>query len=323
MKLGIVAPSSVVPQIELARGLTRLGEAGFDIELHPQCSEQYFTFAGTDASRCNALWAYANDPSIDVVWCARGGYGAQRLLPMLDKLTQQHGRPPEKLLVGYSDITVLHEYVHTRWNWSTLHAAMPAASNYREIIPPEFDATVAFVKREPATPPWSGKALQWITDPPIRDLRAPVVGGNLTLWCCLAGTPFLPDSRGRILFFEDLGEHYYRLDRMMVQMEQARMLDGVSAIVLGDFCNCTDDAGECLASDDGAKKKPLRPTFDEQEAFEAIFAAVGKRRRIPIAMGLGVGHGPHFAPLPLGATYTLARDGSFDLAEWEWIQART
>lgn len=319
MKLGIIAPSSVVPQIELAHGLTRLASAGFDIELHPQCAEQHFTFAGTDQSRCNALWTYANDPSIDVVWCARGGYGAQRLLPMLDKLTQQHGPPSKKLLVGYSDITVLHEYVRTRWNWSTLHAAMPAAPNYREIPASEFDSTIAYARGQRANPPWATATLRWLTDPPAHDLRAPIVGGNLSLWTCLAGTPYLPDARGRILFFEDLGEHYYRIDRMMVHLEQSRMLDGVAAIVLGDFLNCTDDPGEVLAGAEGITRKPLRPTYSEREAFEHIFATLGKRRKLPIAMGLPVGHGPHFAPLPLGATYTIRRDGSFDLVEWAWM----
>jgi muramoyltetrapeptide carboxypeptidase len=319
MKLGIIAPSSVVPQIELANGLTRLAGSGFDIELHPQCAQQHFTFAGTDAARCDALWQFANDPSIDVLWCARGGYGAQRLLPMLDMLTEKHGVPARKLLVGYSDITVLHEYVRTRWNWATLHAAMPAASNYREIVPEEYESTVAFVRGEPASPPWTHATLRWLTGAPVSDFAAPLVGGNLCLWTCLAGTRYVPDARGKVLFFEDLGEAYYRLDRMMVQMEQAGMLNGVRAIVLGDFLNCNDDPGDVLANADGTARKPLRPTYDEATAFEHIFATVGRRLGIPIATGLPVGHGPHFAPLPLGATYNLGRDGSITLTSWDWF----
>lgn len=319
MRVGIVAPSSVVPQVELARGLTRLRDQGFDIVVHAQVAEQSFTYAGTDDARCEAIWQYATDPTIEVIWCARGGYGAQRLLPMLDKLTHQHGRPEPKLLVGYSDITVLHEYVRTRWNWSTLHAAMPAASNYREIIPAEFDSTVAFVKHENASPPWTQTTLRWLTDPPAKDIRAPIIGGNLSLWASVAGTTYLPDHRGRVLFFEDVGEEFYRLDRMMVQIEQARMLDGAAAIVLGDFLDCKDDPSTCLAGDPGTERKPLRPTYDQAAAFYEIFTKLGRRLNLPIAIGLPVGHGPHFAPLPLGATYDLRRDGSIALVDWDWL----
>src|SRR3954463_15490512 len=121
IQVGIVAASSVVPALEFELGIGHLRSLGYDVTVHPDVLAQHFTFAGTDAQRAAALFDYASDDRFNVIWTARGGYGAGRLLPLLDELTAKHGRPPAgKLLVGYSDVTVLHEYARTRWDWSTL-----------------------------------------------------------------------------------------------------------------------------------------------------------------------------------------------------------
>src|SRR5207244_5093163 len=128
MRVGIVAASSQVPAVEFEAGVRHLKEFGFEPVVHEQVSARHFIFPGTDEERARGFFEYAKDPGISIVWMARGGYGAQRILPLLDELTAKQGKPAKKLLVGYSDVTVLHEYVRTRWGWSTLHAPMPAAS---------------------------------------------------------------------------------------------------------------------------------------------------------------------------------------------------
>ncbi len=318
-RIGIFAASSTVPMIEFERGVQHLRESGFEPIVHAQVSKQHFTFAGTDEQRVTALFEYAMDRTIPVLWAARGGYGAARLLSLLDKLTKHRGIPPKKLLVGYSDVTVLHEYVRNAWGWSTLHAPMPAAANFSTLDPAEFAAIVAYVRGKPADAPWAHKPLGWLTEPPAESITAPLIGGNLSLWQNLAGTPYQPSAAGKILFFEDLGEPYYRIDRMVSHLVQARMLDGAAAIVLGDFCNCRDEDNQCWANADGTEKKSLRRTFNEREAFDEIFGTVGRRLGIPIAFGLPVGHGPHYAPLPLGATYQLGLDGMLKLVSWDWL----
>src|SRR5689334_5353815 len=99
-RIGIVAASSVVPPVEFEAGVAHLRDNGFDVRVHGAVLRQHFTFAGTDEQRAGALVEFAHDPAIDVVWLARGGYGATRLLPMLDRLTATRGKPPRKLLVG-------------------------------------------------------------------------------------------------------------------------------------------------------------------------------------------------------------------------------
>jgi muramoyltetrapeptide carboxypeptidase len=334
MRVGIVAACSAVGQVELALGTEMLRESGFEVKVHPQCARQHFTFAGTDEERAEAFYEYAIDDGIDVIWCARGGYGAGRLLPILRKLAEQLGAPSErKLLVGYSDVTMLHEFVRKDWSWGTLHAPMPAA-NLRALRSEEWTAIVDLVGGRATTPPWQQTRLRFLTDPPSQPIRAELIGGNLSLWTSLAGTDFQPRARRRILFFEDLSERPYRIDRMLTQVVQSGMLDGAAAIVLGDFTDCDDENNQCLktpADDESwqrlrrgdwssAERMPLRKVYSLDEALGEIFGTVGRRMGIPVAAGLPVGHGPNFSPLPLGARYELRPEGSLRLMSWKWLR---
>src|SRR5207248_3075871 len=108
------------------------------------------------------------------------------------------------------------------------------------------------------------------------------------------------------LFFEDIGEAPYRLDRMMTQMIQSGMLEGAAGIILGDFTNCNDETFSVRASlSSPDEKKSLRKIYTTDEALTEIFGNMGARLDISIVKGLGIGHGDGFAPLPLGARYRL------------------
>src|SRR5687768_6084898 len=160
-------------------------------------------------------------------------------------MTRDHGPPPRKLLVGYSDVTVLHEFVRRRWNWPTLHAPMPAA-DLSAIKPEEWHATVELVKRNRTPIPYERPSMQFITDRPAASIAGELIGGNLSLWQSLMGTPWQPDVRGKILFLEDLSEPFYRIDRMFTHVVQSGGLDGAAAIELGDFTDCKDESHQVL-----------------------------------------------------------------------------
>ena len=319
VKIGIFAASSIVPEIEFARGIEHLKQHGFDPVIQPQVRQHEFMFPGTDEARAESIYQLAMDPTLEVLWAARGGYGAGRLLPILDKLTAARGQPPKKLLVGYSDVTVLHEYVRSRWGWSTLHAPMPAASNFSSLDSAEWNSILDYIKRKPTSPPWEHKPLTWMTNPPESPIDAELVGGNLSLWAALVGTPYLSSPRNRIIFLEDTDEAFYRIDRMMVQLIQSGALDGAAALILGDFTDCHDENNTCLAAPQGDTRKPLRHVFTQQEAFDEIFTKPARAIGLPLASGLGVGHGPYYAPLPLGARYRLTPQGRLTLVEWDWL----
>lgn len=331
--IGIVSPCSTTPQVELSLGVDRLTDAGFKVRVHPQCGKQHFWFAGEDAERAGALFEYACDPEIDLIWSARGGSGGPRLLPILDELTAKHGKPPKKLLAGYSDVTALHQYVHSRWGWSTLHASMPA-SDFYDISDPHFDAMLSLVRRQRVEMPWKNRRMKFLTPPPPEPITGTLVGGNLAVWNYLSGTPWqMRDMKGKLLFFEDLSEGYYRIDSMFNQIEQAGGLDGIAGIVLGSFQACDDEISKVLkhkpapadiraALKDKSKQEtiPLRPSYGEMEALTKIFARRGEAHGFPVAFGLPVGHGPEYAALPLNADYTLTPDGGLGLVKWDWLR---
>lgn len=305
MKIAITAASSAVPEIELEEGADRLRAEGFDVRVDPRCLARHFTYAGTDDQRAMSLWEAAVSDA-QVVWMARGGYGAARLLPMLDELTKQHGPPARKMLVGYSDVTVLHEYVRRRWGWTTLHAPMPATANFGKYDPAQWEALMWMVRgQRPDDEVWG--RVSWMTE--AVEVEGELVGGNLSLWASLVGTPYAPTpARGRILFLEDIGERFYRIDRMVTQIRQAGLIDGALAIVLGDFTDCDDDAIKKVKQRGGGTR-PLRLAIAKEEALREIFGGLG----VPVATGLPVGHGPGFAPLLLGGIYRVSREGEVEM----------
>jgi muramoyltetrapeptide carboxypeptidase len=332
-RVGIVAPSSKVPEVEFEMGLSRLRESGFEPVAHPHTLKGHLFFAGTDEQRARAVWEMALDESVPIVWCARGGYGSARILPLLDAYAKKRrARVPKKLLIGFSDSTALLEYVRTRWGWATLHAPMPGLRQFCALPADEWSALVAAIRGESPRFPWQDKKLTFFGVTPRKALTGPLVGGNLAVFSSLVGTPYAIQARGKIVFFEDVDENLYRVDRMFQQILASGGLKGARAIVLGNFNGCRDLVPNVLSSmpsnpalrDKWAKEPDLsqltllRPPMDTVEALAAIFSEATRVHKIPVAAGLPVGHGPGKAPLPMGGTYELTPKGELRLKRWEW-----
>ncbi|MEM8496209.1 MAG: LD-carboxypeptidase [Planctomycetota bacterium] len=323
-RVGIFTPASPIGMVELEMGVAVMRDAGFEVAVHDQASAQHFIFAGTDAQRVGALWDLATDDAIEVVWCARGGYGCTHLLPLLDRLTAEHGPPAKKLLVGYSDVTVLHHYVRARWGWDTLHANMPASASFVAMDESQRDATFALVKDGKPTESgrvFGGATLDFFANAPAGPIEGEVLGGNLATWNYLTGTPWAPtpeEIAGRFLFFEDLGEGFYKMDAYLTQLDQAGGLDGIAGLILGGFHDCTDEQATRLASPPTDAQAdppmvPLRPTYDERESMSRITAPLAAKHGFPVAWKLPVSHGPDYGPLMLGAKHELTPEGWFVL----------
>jgi muramoyltetrapeptide carboxypeptidase LdcA involved in peptidoglycan recycling len=151
------------------------------------------------------------------------------------------------------------------------------------------------------------------------------------MWQCVIGTPYAGRANGKILFLEDVDERPYRIDRMLTQLVQSGGLVGVRAIILGDFTNCDDEASMCLKPLEAGtnpyqllegierrERIPLRKVFPLDAALGEILGTVGQRLKIAVAVGLPVGHGPNYSPLPLGAEYRLTPDGKLKMTRWDW-----
>jgi muramoyltetrapeptide carboxypeptidase len=340
-RVGIFAPSSKVPETEFGMGLDRILAAGIEPVVHPHTLKGHLFFAGTDEERAEAFWQLAQDPGLPILWAARGGYGSARILPLLDKLARKRRKPlPRKLLVGYSDSTALHEYVRTRWGWAGLHAPMPGLRQFCALPEGEWQRLLAALRGEKvsAPTPVSGDALQWIGGrKPRGAIRAPMVGGNLSVWASLIGTPYEIQARGKIVFLEDVDENLYRVDRMVQQLIHSGSLKGAKAVVLGNFLSCRDlvprvlvavpgdpeARAKAIKEPDASQLAPLRATMEPATALEAIFSEIPRLCGVPVASSLPVGHGPGKWPLALGGSYELNARGGLKLLKWEWPLKRS
>lgn len=319
----IVAPSGCVVPWELERGLNRLRDQGFMPRVNEGISGRWFVFAGDDATRAAGFWAAATSRDSRIVWAARGGYGAARILPELERLTRLHGPPPRKLLCGYSDITALHAFVRYRWHWATLHCDMPASSRFAE-GGADFDAAVRLVRGEgvqAARPAWCEEPLSAYGKPGATPLEGVLAGGNLTVLTTLIGTPYRPrfPDRDAILFLEDVSEAPYRIDRYLNQLVQSDFFNDVRAVVLGTFDDCDDQPSTTIRPD--GTSTTSRPKMSPAEWRQHVFSDLSLRVGVPVFYTLPVGHGPERAPLPLHARCRVRVGEPIELLSWDWPPA--
>lgn len=258
--IGIVAPSFVVPEIELDLGVERLKSEGFQVRVHPQCYERQRFLAGDDETRAGAFLEFVNNPEIDVIWFARGGYGAARLIPSLLRVK----KPKKKILVGYSDATVLLNFVQQRWGWRAVHAMMPGGKEFLRTHGEDWEAILSLVKSD-SKPKNNGRFSSHILSQLkkyelgdrageavihalsskekifLNSQKTRYVGGNIATLSSIAGTPAFPRvPRNAVIFLEDVTESPYRIDRMITQLRQAGLFRNANAVLLGTFTKCAD-----------------------------------------------------------------------------------
>ncbi|WP_239095060.1 S66 peptidase family protein [Planotetraspora silvatica] len=265
-RVALVAPSGPVDPVRLARGEQVLLDLGLEVGTSHRLLDRQGYLAGSDSARAAELQEAWCDPRVAAVICARGGYGATRLLDLLDWDAMGEAEP--KILLGSSDITALHRAFARRLGVSTLFGPMPASATMADEAGPE-PMTLAHLKGTLFEGGTAGPVTGTASIGAEGSVTAPVTGGNLTLLAALAGTPYAMRAQGRIVLLEDVSEEPYRIDRMLTQLLQAGCLDGALGFVLGSWVDCGD---------------PL-PVLTER------LASLG----VPIIAGLPIGHGsPQF-----------------------------
>ncbi len=252
----------------------------------------------SDRARARAIEEALADPDVAMAWCARGGYGAGRLLPLIDwDRLRGTGRPVA--LVGYSDVTALHLAIARELGWTTFHG--PVAALVKADGP---GVTTGGLHRAltgveaPGRLPVPGEADGWA--PLVRVVRpgratGPLTGGNLALVASLVGTPWAMRGKGCLVVLEDVGEAPYRVDRLLTQLRQSGALDGCVGIAFGSSPTCE------RAPDD-------RPSLDLLSVLDDLLGDLG----VPVTYGWPIGHTAHQWTLPFGARATMeARSGDF------------
>jgi muramoyltetrapeptide carboxypeptidase len=267
--VAVVAPCGPVDPGAMARGVRVLGGLGLKVIIGAHVLDRDRYLAGSDAVRAADLSEAWCDPAVSAVFCARGGYGATRILDLLDWDALRAAGP--KTLVGSSDVTALHRAFAVELGLTSLFGPMPANALLSDPAGPEprtFEHFTAALAGDP--PPVTGDRVI-----AFGEVTAPVTGGNLSLLAALCGTPYELVARGRIVLLEDVGEEPYRIDRMLTQLLQSGALDGAAGFVLGSWVDCGDP----------------------YPVLEEFLAPLG----VPVIAGLPVGHGtPQFSVL-LGA----------------------
>ncbi len=242
--------------------------------------------SNSDAVRWAHLKAALAAKDSAAIWCLRGGYGSIRLMPDLAKMKKPSRM---KLVVGYSDITTLFNFLTHKWKWPVLHGPLLERLGGGRASAAELPILHSIVFGSTHEVCFSG--LQPLNARARRKgtVRGVVTGGNLTVLASVLGTPYQYRSRGQVLFLEDTGERAYRIDRLIQQMRQAHYFDGVKALVLGDF----------MGGDDPDGHNRIWPLWSELAA----------EFKFPVFSGLKAGHGPVQLPLPLGAPAQLRMAG--------------
>lgn len=276
-KIAVLAPSSPVYRKErLERGLARLQEAGFVVEWDPEALHPRGYLAGDDTQRAQAINRVLHRTDIKGIICARGGYGALRLLDRLDyHAAEQH----PKILAGFSDITALHLALYHRSGWRGLSG--PVVAEWGEIsahTERQFLAIAGGARPQPLLGPQGG----WLVPYRRGSAEGVLLGGNLSMVARLIGTPYLPPLQGALLFLEEVGEQPYRIDALFAQLKHAGILEHLGGLILGAFT--------------GWEPKHNRPVLAPQEIFDDYLRAAP----YPIATGLVYGHFPDKATMPVG-----------------------
>lgn len=283
-KVALVAPASAVPENKLENALLLMKKLQLEPVLYPSC---YFAnrdgyLAATDAQRAKDIMDAFADPSIDGVWCIRGGYGGHRILPLLDKEIICKNK---KWFGGYSDVTALHLFFNQECHMQTFHCTMPSTE------PNLDDYTLSYLKKAlfgglSGTLTYS----QEITTLVSGKAEGILCGGNLSLVAASLGTPWEIDTKGKILFLEDIGEKTYRVDSMLTQLRNAGKFGDCAGILLGAWTDCVPEYPE---------KTLLLP-----EIFRQLLVPAGK----PILMDIPCGHCLPTLALPLGARVRMDAD---------------
>jgi muramoyltetrapeptide carboxypeptidase len=229
--VAVVATSGVVRPIRLKRGLSSLRRMGLRVLEGPHLYDRWGYLAGQDRDRAAALQEMFCRDEVRGIFCARGGYGAGRMLPHLDlELIRRY----PKVFVGSSDVTILHLALTQHAGLVTFHGPMVEPDLSRHNNPLTRRSLQALVL--------NGRAFEGTIPGRFLSRSARIegelTGGNLTLVTCSLGTPFAIETKGKVLFLEEVSEEPYRIDRMLTHLKLAGKLDGVRGIVFGEMVRC-------------------------------------------------------------------------------------
>ena len=283
--IGITCPAGSIPMEKVQNCILTLEKWGFKVKLGKTVGAKMDCFSASDAERAMELQQMLDDANIKAVLCARGGYGLSRII---DHINFSGFNQNPKWVIGFSDITVLHAAIQKQ-NTMSIHGPMAAAFNkgaegeiYIQSLKNILIGENEVIQAAPHLLNKQGSA------------TANLIGGNLCMIAHLIGSKNAMDTKGKILFIEDVGEAHYNIDRLIIQCRNAGLLDNLAGLVIGGFTELKDNA-----TDFGAT------------AYEIIHAHISNLN-YPVCVGFPISHALDNFAVKEGGIYALevTKEGS-------------
>lgn len=288
--IGIISPSYWIDENILKKTSKIFSDQNYKLVYGKSIYAKDGPFAGSPKIRADDIHSMFTDPSIDAIICARGGYGANKVIPLLDyELIKKN----PKIFLGYSDITSYLISITQRSELVTFHG--PMLSSYKDgFVDYNFNQMINIL---------SGKRNAQIIAPKTMEphiLKAgnavgPLWGGNLTLMINRLGTNDAYDTTNAILFLEDLNEYYYSFERMLIHMQKAGMLDNISGLIIGELINIKDE------------------DISFSKSTDEIVMDICGEMDFPIVTNFPCGHGFYQATLPISLPVELQAERTISI----------
>lgn len=278
--IAITCPAGYMSAVKAKTCITVLQQWGYEVLVGKTLGSKSKTyFSGTDEERLNEFQAMLDAPEIKAIFCGRGGYGVGRIIDQLD-FTAFKKNP--KWIIGFSDITILHAHINRNYKIATLHSPMASAFNdggyknkYVQSIKAALEGKKASYSCKTHRLNKTGK------------VTAELIGGNLALITHLIGTKSDYQTKGKILFLEDIGEQHYNIDRMMHQLKRSGKLNDLAGLIIGGFTDMQDT------------ERPFG-----KKVYNIIHDLINEYK-YPIGFGFPVSHDKENLTLKVGASYQL------------------
>lgn len=239
--IGITCPAGYISLSAIQPAVQLMQSWGYQVEIGKTVGKRDFTLGGTDEERAADLQYMLDHPNMKAVMCARGGYGTVRIIDQLD-FSKFHDFP--KWLIGFSDVTVLHNHIHSNCHWATLHSKMcNSFPDDWSLAEPVQTETILSIKQA-----LSGEKMVYSS--PVSTFNrsgtatALLVGGNLSIIANMVGTRSDISTKGKILFVEDTGEYAYSIDRLFFHLKRSGKLEHLAGLIIGGFKLKADDPDE-------------------------------------------------------------------------------